>query len=357
MKIVFTGGGSAGHVTPNIALIERARSEGWECVYVGSHAGIEKEIIEPLGIPYYAIASGKLRRYFDWQNFIDPFYILIGVIQSLFICLWNRPNVVFSKGGFVAVPVVVAAWLCRIPVICHESDVTPGLANKICFPFARNICVNFEQTRQYLPEGKVLVTGTPVRKSLLDGDRSRGLNYLGVTSDKPVLLVFGGSLGAKAINEQVRRVINQLSHQFVLVHVTGAGNEDSALKEVPDYMQIEFLVDEFGDVLAAADIVIARAGANSIYELLLTRKPHILIPLSAAASRGDQIINARIFAESGYSRVIDEDELDDDSFVKVVEEVFANRAEIAARLGEFEIQDSTTIIIGLIKKIVAGGKT
>jgi UDP-N-acetylglucosamine--N-acetylmuramyl-(pentapeptide) pyrophosphoryl-undecaprenol N-acetylglucosamine transferase len=357
MKILFTGGGSAGHVTPNIALIERARSEGWECVYVGSRAGIEKEIVEPLEIPYYPIASGKLRRYFDWQNFIDPFYILVGIIQSLFICLRDRPDVVFSKGGFVAVPIVVAAWLCRVPVICHESDVTPGLANKICFPFARNICVNFEQTRQYLPAGKVIVTGTPVRKSLLNGDRLRGLKYLGITDEKPVLLVFGGSLGAKAINEQVRQVVDRVTGQFVLVHVTGAGNEDKSFRETPGYLQIEFLVDEFGDVLAAADIVIARAGANSIYELLITRKPHILIPLSAAASRGDQLVNARVFAEAGYSRVIDEDVLDNELFIKEVEDVFANRAIIAARLEEFDIQDSTTVIVNLIRKIVTGENT
>jgi len=354
MKLLFTGGGSAGHVTPNIALIERAQQEGWECLYVGSRTGIEKDIVKSLDIPYHAIASGKLRRYFDWQNFIDPFFILYGIIQSLFICRRHQPDVVFSKGGFVTVPIVFAAWLCRIPVICHESDVTPGLANKICFPFSRYICVNFEQTRQYLPAGKAIVTGTPVRNSIVDGNALRGRQFLGITSDKPVLLVFGGSLGAKAINEQVRRVLTQLTENFVLIHVTGAGNEDKALNGRSDYLQIDFLANEFGDVLAAADLVIARAGANSIYELLLTRKPHILIPLSAAVSRGDQLVNAKTFAEAGYSRVIEEDALNDELFIKEIEDVFDNRKKIIDRLEEFDVQDSTTVIVDLIKKTVEG---
>jgi UDP-N-acetylglucosamine--N-acetylmuramyl-(pentapeptide) pyrophosphoryl-undecaprenol N-acetylglucosamine transferase len=359
MKILFTGGGSAGHVTPNVALIEQSLKEGRECLYVGSRAGIETEIIKPLNIPYHAISSGKLRRYFDWQNFVDPFLIIYGIIQSLFICLRHKPDVVFSKGGFVAVPVVFAAWLVRIPVICHESDITPGLANKICFPFARFICVNFEQTTQYLSKkyllvGKVKVTGTPVRASLLEGESLRGRQSLSIDSDKPLLLVFGGSLGAKVINEQVRRVLNNLTETFALVHVTGAGNVDQSLDSVPGYLQVEFMANEFGDVLAAADVVVARAGANSIYELLLTRKPHILIPLTAAASRGDQLVNARIFSEAGYSRVIDEAALNDELFLMEIEDVYMNREKISRKLEEFVIQDSTQVIVDLIKKTAAG---
>ncbi len=359
MKILFTGGGTAGHVTPNVALIEQFQKDGWDCVYVGSTRGIEKEIITRLSIRYNAIASGKLRRYFDWRNFVDPLFILFGFLQSLVICWRERPRVVFSKGGFVAVPVVIAAWMCRIPVVCHESDVTPGLANKLCFPFARKICLNFEESRQYLPassasSGRVIVTGTPVRKSLLEGNALRGRQFLGVKGDKPIVLVFGGSLGAKIINQQVRNVIAPLTEKFIIVHITGAGNIDGDLESTPHYIQKEFLLDEFGDVLAAASLVIARAGANTIYELLVMRKPHILIPLSARASRGDQLDNARTFNEAGYSIVIEEDDLNDVLFLSEVDSAFVRRLEIAAKLAEYEVRDSVTIIGDLVKKVVAG---
>lgn len=354
MKILFTGGGTAGHVMPNVALIEKLQEKNWDCQYVGSTNGIEKEIIAKINIPFHAIASGKLRRYFDWKNFTDPFLILIGVLQSLVICWRIRPDVVFSKGGFVAVPIVFAAWVFRVPIICHESDVTPGLANKLCFPFASKICVSFGETEQYLPVGKVIVTGTPIRKSLVEGNREKGKRYLGISSDKPVLLIFGGSLGARVINAQARSVIGALTEKFVLVHVVGAGNVDDSLKATRDYIQTEFLMAEFGDVLAAADLVIARAGANSIYELLVARKPHILIPLSAKVSRGDQLINARTFARAGYSRVIEEDELSDDFFLKEVDSVFANREAIAERLAKYEVQDSVLKISDLIEKAVIG---
>ena len=356
MKILFTGGGTAGHVTPNVALIEQFKKDGWDCVYVGSTRGIEKEIIGRLNIPYNAIASGKLRRYFAWQNFIDPLFISIGILQSLLVCLRERPEIVFSKGGFVAVPVVFAAWICRIPVICHESDVTPGLANKLCFPFARKICVNFGETKQYLSTGsvhpdRVTVTGTPVRKSLLEGNAGRGKQFLGIDGSKPIILVFGGSLGAKVINQQVRNVIASLTEKFVIVHVTGSGNTDDSFDSTPHYIQKEFLADEFGDVLAAASLVIARAGANTIYELLVTRKPHILIPLSASASRGDQLDNARTFAAAGYSVMIEEDDLSDELFLSEVGKVFARRLQITGKLADYEVRDSVTIISDLVKDV------
>ena len=359
MKILFTGGGTAGHVTPNVALIEQFQKDGWDCVYVGSTSGIEKEIITRLDIPYNAIASGKLRRYFDWRNFSDPLLILFGIMQSLVVCWRERPQAVFSKGGFVAVPVVLAAWMCRIPVVCHESDVTPGLANRLCFPFARKICLNFEETRQYLPagssgEGRVTVTGTPMRRSLLEGNAGRGKQFLGVDSSKPIVLIFGGSLGAKVINRQVRNVIVSLTEKFVIVHVTGAGNIDESLESTPRYIQKEFLLDEFGDVLAAAGLVIARAGANTIYELLVTRKPHILIPLSTRGSRGDQLENARTFKDAGYSIVIEEDELNDELFLSQVDDAFSRRLEIARRLADFKVKDSVAIICDLVKDVVEG---
>lgn len=357
MTILFTGGGTAGHVTPNVALIEKLREENWQCHYVGSRKGIEKEIIARLDIPYHGIASGKLRRYFHWQNFTDPFLVVLGLLQSLAICLRVRADVVFSKGGYVAVPVVLAAWLFRIPVICHESDVTPGLANRLCFPFAHRICVNFSESKQFMPSGKLIVTGTPLRQSLVKGDASRGRRFLGITGVKPLMLVFGGSLGSRVINAQVRSVIEQLTRKFVVVHVTGQGNIDDSFDSIRDYIQAEYLMDEFGDVLAAADLVVARAGANSIYELLVTRKPHLLIPLPARASRGDQLVNASTFARAGYSHVIEEDDLRDESFLQKVEDIFVNREAIAAQLAKFQVLDSVLKISDVIRQAAGGEKT
>jgi len=349
-RVIFTGGGTAGHVTPNMALIDALKAKHWDIHYVGSPTGIERQLIEPLNIPFHGIKTGKLRRYFSWQNFIDPVFIVWGFLQSLWLCVRLQPDVVFSKGGFVAVPLVIAAWVCRVPVISHESDMTPGLANKLCFPFSRWICVNFPQTAEHLPVGKVVVTGSPVRSSLLLGDPSRGRVELGLTGEKPLLLVFGGSLGANVINQLVRQSLVALLEQFDLVHVVGAGNLDSNLDARSGYVQREYIQDGFGDVLAAADLVISRAGANSIYELLITRTPHILVPLTAAASRGDQLINARIFQEAGMSEVLFEDQLSQSALLSSVHKIYSQRAEIAARLATFEVRDSVAVITGLISQ-------
>lgn len=358
-RIFLTGGGTAGHVTPNIALIETLKDAGWSIEYVGSRSGIEKSLITPLNIPFHEIASGKLRRYFSWQNFIDPIFIFLGILQSLYLCLTRRPNVIFSKGGFVSVPLVFAAWLSRIPVICHESDITPGLANKLCFPFSRYICINFPQTKKYISKGKTILTGTPVRASLLNGDESRGRRFLGFSQNKKILLVFGGSLGAEVINQCVRQVLPELLHRYQIVHVTGKGHvaEKSRYEEgLPDaieqsqYRQFEYLNDEFGDVLAAADHVISRAGANAIYELLVTRKPHILIPLTRLASRGDQIVNAKIFEDEGMSKVIQEENLNGESLLHLLDELETDESDLKAALDRFEVKDSTGLISTLISK-------
>ncbi len=318
-RIFFTGGGTAGHVTPNIALIEAVQGREWICHYVGSKNGVERELTSNLDLPFHGIYSGKLRRYFDWQNFIDPIFIILGCIQSLYLCLRHRPDIVFSKGGFVAVPVVFAAWLCRIPVISHESDITPGLANKLSLPFARRLCVNFAKTLDYLPpkaRNKVEVTGSPLRAGLLNVDAERGRAFLdGKAAQKggglPLLFVVGGSLGAKAINECIWQNISWLTEQFEVVHIVGKGNLNSEVAG-RNYHQFEYLNEQYGDVLALADFVVSRAGANAIYELLAFEKPHILIPLTAAASRGDQLVNARIMSEASISRVIQESELTSD---------------------------------------------
>lgn len=353
MKVLFTGGGSAGHVTPNVALIEQLTIDGDDCLYVGARSGIERDIIAPLGVPFYGIASGKLRRYFSWQNFTDPFRIAWGIVQSLRIVLTERPDVVFSKGGFVAVPVVFAAWLCRVPVICHESDVTPGLANKLCFPFARRICLNFEETLRYVPGGKAAHTGTPIRADILNGQRDRALAFLKSEGMKPLLLVFGGSLGAERINQQLRSVLDQLLARFDVIHVTGKDHLDESLQDRAGYWQFEFLRAEFGDLLAAADIVLARAGANSVYELLAVRKPNLLIPLSAKASRGDQIENAQSMAAAGYSQVLTEEAMDDAALLGAIDDLWRNRDEARARLENFPLKDSVALITQTIRNLGA----
>ena len=345
-KILFTGGGSAGHVTPNIALIEHLLENGWEIAYAGSRAGIERSLTARLDIPYHEIATGKLRRYFDWQNFIDPLFIILGILQSIVLCLKWRPDIVFSKGGFVAVPLVAGAWLCRIPVISHESDITPGLANRLCFPFSRTICVNFPQTIRFLPASnadKIQVTGSPVRQSLINGDAVRGRLFLGFSERKPILLVFGGSLGARVINDCIWESLSRLLVAYQIIHIVGEGNLN---REITDemarrgYVQHEYLHDEFGDVLAASDLVISRAGANTIYELLLTRKPHVLIPLSRGASRGDQLVNAEIFEQAGMSVVLHEKNLTPDSLMSALARLTDERKSYLKALEQFEILDA-----------------
>jgi len=347
-RILFTGGGSAGHVTPNIGLIERCQTEGWGIHYAGSERGIEKTIIAPLGIPFHHIESGKLRRYFSWQNFIDPFKVLLGIAQAVLLLGRIRPHVIFSKGGFVSVPIVLAGWLRRIPVIIHESDVTPGLANRLCFPFANHVCVTFRQTMEHWQGDKISVTGTPVRKSILDADAGRGRHYLSLESEQPVVLVFGGSLGAMHINRVVRENLQQLVAQYQIVHICGKGNIDPQLTEVPGYHQLDYLSEEFGDVMSAADLVICRAGANSIYEILVMGKPNILIPLPAQASRGDQIVNARTFGDAGFSQVIYENEL---TGARLMTAISASLHDPVARqkLSEFEVPDSVATIFQMLR--------
>jgi UDP-N-acetylglucosamine--N-acetylmuramyl-(pentapeptide) pyrophosphoryl-undecaprenol N-acetylglucosamine transferase len=350
-RILFTGGGSAGHVTPNIGLIERCQKEGWEVFYVGSENGIEKTIVQPTGVPFYSVASGKLRRYFSWQNFTDPFRILLGFIQSLLICWRLKPLIIFSKGGFVSVPVVVAGWLNRIPVISHESDITPGLANRLCVPFSTRVCVTFPQTQKYIDARKVLVTGTPVRQIILRGEAGEGRRLLNLNTQMPIVLIFGGSLGAVKINRVVRDSLDELLADFQLVHVCGNGNIDQNLLDRKNYHQAEYFSEEFGHVLACADIVVSRAGANSIYEILVARKPHILIPLSTKASRGDQIINARVFTELGYSKVIEDDLLDSQTLVAAIQSTLHEREAISRKLMEYEIPDAVEKIYGLIEEL------
>lgn len=350
-KIILTGGGTAGHVTPNIALLDRLKEEGFEISYIGSKDGIEKQLIENLGIPYYGISSGKLRRYFSWKNFTDPFRVIKGGREAKRIMKQVKPDIVFSKGGFVTVPVVRAAAKCKVPVVSHESDMTPGLANKIGMRYASKICCNFPETLAKLGD-KGIHTGTPIRSELFTGTREAGLKYAGFPDDKPVILVVGGSTGAVRVNEAVRAVLPELLKEFRVIHLCGKGKSDPAYNGIDGYVQIEYCDKEMKDVLAAADIVISRAGANAICELLALHKPNLLIPLSAEASRGDQILNAASFEKQGFSMVLQESETTPESLLAAVRKLYAEREEYRARMAKSETSDAADTIVKLLVSLV-----
>lgn len=325
-KIILTGGGTAGHVTPNIALIPELQKRDYEIFYVGSKDGIETKLMADFDIPYFGISSGKLRRYFDIKNFTDPVRILKGYAEAAKIIKRIKPDVVFSKGGFVTVPVVLAAKRKKVPCVLHESDLSPGLANKLCIPSATAICANFPETLSHLPEEKAHLTGSPIRKELFSGNRLKGLDFCGFNSVKPVILVIGGSLGSVRVNEAVRDILPQLLENYQVIHLCGKDKMDEGLVDTPGYVQFEYIQKELCDLLDAADLVISRAGANAICELLALHKPNILIPLSLEASRGDQILNAQSFEKQGFSYVIREEELTGQKLLEAVDEVYGKKS-------------------------------
>ncbi|MBQ7680364.1 MAG: undecaprenyldiphospho-muramoylpentapeptide beta-N-acetylglucosaminyltransferase [Butyrivibrio sp.] len=350
-RIVLTGGGTAGHVTPNLALIPPLQEAGYDITYIGSYDGIEKRLIADFGIPYYGVATGKLRRYFDPQNFSDPFRVMKGFFEAQSILKKVRPEVIFSKGGFVSVPVIRAAGLLRIPCILHESDMTPGLANRICIPVAKKVCCNFPETMAALPQDKAVLTGTPIRKELMEGDVAAGRKLCGFEDDKPVLMIIGGSLGAQSVNETIRLALPRLLPQFNVVHICGKEKMDNLMLNVPGYKQFEYVKNELKDIFAMADIVVSRAGANAICEILALRKPNILIPLSPRNSRGDQSLNAGSFQAQGFSVVIENDDLDEDILVESIEEVYNDRDTYIERMNHSNQYNATATILGLIDSL------
>lgn len=351
-RIILTGGGTAGHVTPNIALIPKLKEQGFDIQYVGSYDGIEKKLIEELGIPYYGISSGKLRRYFDLKNFTDPFRVVKGYFQAHTLLKKLKPDIIFSKGGFVTVPVVQAAKGLHIPVIIHESDMTPGLANKLALPAATKVCCNFPETISYLPEGKAVLTGSPIREELHHGNRLRGLKFCGFSADKPVLLVIGGSLGSVAVNGAVRKILPELLKTFQVVHLCGKGNLDESLTGTPGYVQYEYIQQELADLFAMADVVISRAGANAICELLDLHKPMLLIPLSAAASRGDQILNARSFQKQGFCEMLEEETVTSELLLSSILSLYENREKYIETMKKSKASSAVDTIISLILETI-----
>ena len=349
-KIILTGGGTAGHVTPNLALLPALREEDFEIHYIGSYNGIERRLIEAASIPYDGISSGKLRRYFDLKNFSDPLRVLKGYFEARKLMKKYKPDIVFSKGGFVAVPVVLAAKHYKVPVIIHESDMTPGLANKICIPAASKVCCNFPETLKYLPEDKAVLTGSPIREELLHGDRLAGLQYAHLSADRPVILIIGGSLGSVTVNQAVRGILPQLLKTYQVIHICGKGNLDESLIGTEGYVQYEYVDKPLRHLFAAADLIISRAGANAICEISALAKPNILIPLSANASRGDQILNARSFERQGYSKVLEEESVNAQTLQSAIREVYENRQTYINAMKKSSHTDSIGRILSLFQE-------
>lgn len=353
-KIIMTGGGTAGHVTPNLALIPKLKENNFEIKYIGSKTGIEKEIITKENIKYYSISSGKLRRYFDLKNFSDPFKILNGLRQAYFILNKEKPDVVFSKGGFVAVPVVMAATMKGIPVIAHESDITPGLANKLSAPFCDKLCVTFPESLKYVKNNKGVLTGAPIRKEILQGSKVEGKKIAGFKDDKEIILIMGGSLGSKIINDAVRNNLKDMLKEFNIIHICGNGNLDHSLKSYEGYKQYEYVSQELPHFMQACDYVISRAGSNSIFEFLALKKPMLLIPLSKKASRGDQILNANSFEKSGFCIKLEEEKLNEKTLKENIEKLKEDREKIKRNMGDSPMKSGVDsiiqLIIGSIKK-------
>ncbi|MCM3596156.1 undecaprenyldiphospho-muramoylpentapeptide beta-N-acetylglucosaminyltransferase [Metabacillus idriensis] len=345
--IVFTGGGSAGHVTPNIAIIDELDKSDWDIQYIGSKNGIEKELIEKIAIPYHGISSGKLRRYLDFENVKDSFRVLKGCLDARRVLRKLKPALVFSKGGFVSVPVIIAAKSLKIPVLIHESDMTPGLANKIAQRFATKIFTSFEETLNYFPKDKTVVIGSPIRRGILKGSPYKGIELLGFDRRRPVLTVMGGSLGAKKINETIRAALPQLK-DYQIIHLCGKGNVDENYANQKDYKQFEYVHDELPHYLAATDFVITRGGSNSIFEFLALRIPMLIIPLTKNQSRGDQILNGKSFQEKGYAMMLEEEHLSVETLVKHLADLKSKRDDMKQKMTSLDRKDAISILVAEI---------
>ena len=346
--IVLTGGGTAGHVTPNLALIPELKKAGYNVIYIGTENGMERGLVEKTGVEYHYVSTGKLRRYMSKDNFTDMFKVVKGIGEAKKLIKRLKPDIVFSKGGFVAVPVVLGAKFNGVPVIAHESDMTPGLANKIAMPFAKKICTTFPETVKYIGK-KGIHTGTPIRKELFEGDKEKGLKLCGFDNEKPVIMMMGGSLGSQKINKVLRAALTEITTGFQLVHICGKGNVDKSIN-IKGYKQFEYLSEELPHVIACADMVISRAGSNSISEFLALKKPALLIPLSAKASRGDQILNAQSFEKQGYCLVLNEEDMTPESLLNAIKELYLAKDSLITAMAKSPASNGVENVMKVILK-------
>ncbi len=350
-RIVFTGGGTAGHVIVNLALIPHFEKAGWEIHYIGSKDGIERELIEELPhVTYHAISTGKLRRYMSIENMKDPFKVLKGITDAWRIIGKVKPDIIFSKGGFVSVPVVVAGRMRRVPTIIHESDMTPGLANKLATKFAEKIVTTFPETQNYLPQQKAVHVGAVIREELFQGDEAVAYELTNLNKKKPIILIMGGSSGSANVNKVVRTNLPKLLTKYQIIHICGAGNVDKSIDEA-GYVQFEYVNEQLKDVLSIADYVVSRAGANAIYEFLALNIPMLLIPLPLSASRGDQIDNAKSFVKNGYAHMLMEEDITEDAFERAIERLVSDESALRENMKKEDMQVARDEVIHLIKSM------
>lgn len=345
--VVLTGGGTAGHVTPNLAVIPKLWQLGFHTEYIGTKNGMEREIIDRTKVPYHVISAGKLRRYFSLKNFIDPVKIFAGCLKARRILKRLKPTAVFSKGGFVGVPVVFAAHSLKIPVVLHESDYTPGLANRLCIPRAKTVCVAFESTLSHIPGGKGVYTGLPIRESLLSGDKQNGLAICGFSGKKPVLLIMGGSLGAQALNEVLDAIMSGLTRTYDVIHIRGKQNM-AACCAPSGCRPFGYVDDELADLYAAADIMLSRAGATAVFEILALSLPALLVPLPKAQSRGDQIQNAHYFEEKGFAHVLRQENLNERTLREAIDSLYAQKDTLRERMRRENAADAAAVVARII---------
>lgn len=353
--ILFTGGGTAGHVTPNIAIIHKLDREEWDIHYIGSGKYIEKELIKKLNIPFYPISTGKMRREFNFENIKDVFRVIKGLAGARKILQRVKPNLVFSKGGFVSVPVVIAAKSLGIPCYIHESDLTPGLANKIASKFATRIFTTFDETVKYFPADKTVPIGSPIREEILNGSKEKGLRFVGLTNKKPVITVMGGSTGAKAVNEIVRKSLNGLTEHFQVIHLCGKGQLDRRYNRHPGYVQLEYIHNELGDILAATDYMITRGGSNAIFEFLALKIPMLIIPLDGGVSRGDQILNAKNFVKNGYAMKVDQKDLTPGKLIDSMLELKKNHMHFIEKMNTYTKKNALDVLLKEIRNAYKNG--
>ena len=336
-KIILTGGGTAGHVTPHLAILPYLKNDFNSIYYIGSENGIEKDIITQANIPYYSVPCAKLNRSFCLNNFKLPLKLIAGYKKAGKILDNLKPDIIFSKGGYVSVPTILAAKKRKIPIIAHESDYTIGLANKLTAKYCKKVLTSFKETAQTLKNGEYV--GPPIRKKLLTANTKDAINHFGFLGDKPILLITGGSQGATAINNAVRNSLNDLLPKFDILHICGKGNLDKNINR-KGYFQTEYL-SNIELAFNICSVCISRAGSNTVFELLALKIPSILIPLPKGNSRGDQVLNAEYFQRLGLVSVLPQNVLTKDSLVYAVNYTYANRHNLKRNLEKANITDSS----------------
>lgn len=343
-SIVLTGGGTAGHCTPHLAILPYLKKDFDNIYYVGSENGIEKEIIKNTDIPYFSVTCAKLNRNLNAKNLFIPFKVAKGIFQAGKILDRIKPDVVFSKGGYVSLPTVVAAKQRNVPVIAHESDYTMGLANKISAKFCKKILTSFPSTAKEIKNGEFV--GPPLRKSLFAPSKSDVVGNFGFSGERPILLVTGGSQGAKALNDVVCKALPELTAKYDVIHLCGKNN---LMQNPPKkgYYQAEFL-NKIENAFACATVCVTRAGSNTLFELMSLKTPCVLVPLPKGASRGDQILNASYFQQKGLAYVISQENLTEDSLIFAIDSVFANRYNLKRNFEKYPIKDASRQISRII---------